>query len=203
MRTQDGVWSYKGTVAYDGDRDGAGGASRCHADLLGVVVGMLALLVGYAFGHAESGLWERYTGAGNAALAVRHHAEAEEQFQAALDVANTLPDDDPRLATSLSNLAALYHAQKQYAQAEPLYERLLSLRERLSGSMHPQVAEVLEDYAALLRAMHPVRSLFPWSAAEKMAVRAAQIRHREGSETTVDVSRSWWPTNEQQVFSDP
>ncbi len=37
----------------------------------------------------------------------------------------------PNVATSLNNLAALYKAQGQYAQAEPLYRR--SLKERKWG----------------------------------------------------------------------
>ena len=39
-----------------------------------------------------------------------------------------LPCDHPDLAQSLNNLAALYHDRKQFDKAEPLYERALQLR---------------------------------------------------------------------------
>ncbi len=35
-----------------------------------------------------------------------------------------------RVATSLNNLAALYQAPNRYAEAEPLYQRSLAIREK-------------------------------------------------------------------------
>ncbi len=55
------------------------------------------------------------------------------------------------MATSLNNLAALYQAQARYALAEPLSERSLAIREKALGPEHPDVAQSLENYAALLR----------------------------------------------------
>ena len=40
----------------------------------------------------------------------------------------------------LNNLAALYYAQGQYAQAEPLYKRALAIWEKALGPDHPYVA---------------------------------------------------------------
>ncbi len=45
----------------------------------------------------------------------------------------------------------LYDAQGRYAEAEPLYKRSLSIREKALGPEHPNVAQSLENYAALLR----------------------------------------------------
>ncbi len=45
----------------------------------------------------------------------------------------------------------LYHGQVKYAEAEPLYERALAIREEALGAEHPHVAQSLENYAALLR----------------------------------------------------
>ncbi len=45
---------------------------------------------------------------------------------------------------------AAKQADKQ-AEAEPLIERSLATRENALGSQHPDVAESLENYAALLR----------------------------------------------------
>ena len=45
---------------------------------------------------------------------------------------------------------AVMQADKR-AEAEPLIERSLATRENALGSQHPDVAESLENYAALLR----------------------------------------------------
>jgi tetratricopeptide (TPR) repeat protein len=55
------------------------------------------------------------------------------------------------VATSLNNLAALYRAQGQYAQAEPLFKRSLAIREKALGPDHPDVATSLNNLAALFR----------------------------------------------------
>jgi len=52
---------------------------------------------------------------------------------------------------SLNNLAALYDDQGNYAEAAPLYRRSLAIRENTLGPEHPDVAKVLDNYAALLR----------------------------------------------------
>ena len=56
------------------------------------------------------------------------------------------------VAGCLAGLAALYHLQDRYAEAEPLYQRLLALLEEALGPDHSDVAETLEEYAGLLRA---------------------------------------------------
>jgi len=48
-------------------------------------------------------------------------------------------------------LAKLYQAQGKSAEAEPLYERALAIRDRVLGPTHPDVVIILESYAALLR----------------------------------------------------
>ncbi len=56
------------------------------------------------------------------------------------------------MATSLNNLALLYHTQGQYAQAEPLFKRALAIAEKALGPDHPNVAMSLNNLAALYRA---------------------------------------------------
>jgi tetratricopeptide (TPR) repeat protein len=175
------------------------------------VVGTLWLIMlwGMAAG-AEDAQWESYTNTAKAALSQGQYAEAEQQFLAALKVATDFAPDDPRLATSFSNLAMFYHTQDDYAHAESLYQRLLELLERVLGPTHPQVADVLERYAALLRTVRPVRSLFPWSAAAKMTARAERIRQPEIPETASPAgvfsdSQSLtgrWSTDEEELFGD-
>jgi tetratricopeptide (TPR) repeat protein len=74
------------------------------------------------------------------------------------------------VATSLNNLAALYRAQGKYAEAEPLYQRSLAIREKALGPDHPDVAKGLESYAVLLR--ETGRS----EEAQEMEARAQAIR---------------------------
>jgi CHAT domain-containing protein len=56
------------------------------------------------------------------------------------------------VGTSLNNLALLYYAQGRYAEAEPLYKRSLSIREKGLGPDHPDVGGSLNNLAALYRA---------------------------------------------------
>ena len=175
---------------------------------MGWVVGTLWLIMlwGISAG-AEDARWESYTTTAWTALSQGQLAEAEQQFLAALKVATDFAPEDPRLATSFSNLATFYHTQGDYAHAESLYRRLLELLERVLGPTHPQVADVLDRYAALLRTVYPVRSLFPWSAAAKMTARAERIRQPGGPEPASRAivssdSRplSRWPTDEEELF---
>jgi tetratricopeptide (TPR) repeat protein len=79
------------------------------------------------------------------------YPEAEKQFLAALEVAKAFGPQDPRLATSLNNLAGLYRAQGKLQEALPLYQRALAIREKALGPNHPNVVSVLTNYAATLR----------------------------------------------------
>jgi tetratricopeptide (TPR) repeat protein len=60
--------------------------------------------------------------------------------------------DDTIVGTSLHKLALLYETQGQYAQAEPLCRRALEIWEKASGSDCPDVAQTLDNMAALYRA---------------------------------------------------
>ena len=53
---------------------------------------------------------------------------------------------------SLNNLAMLYHARGQYAEAAPLLARALAIREKVLGPNHPDVAQSLNNLGELYRA---------------------------------------------------
>jgi tetratricopeptide (TPR) repeat protein len=57
----------------------------------------------------------------------------------------------PRVARSLTRLAAGYAVLGDLAQAEALYQRALGIQEEALGPDHDDVALTLEGYAALLR----------------------------------------------------
>lgn len=86
---------------------------------------------------------------GQAALRQQDYKAAEQQFEAALEVAEQLPPSDPRLAQSLNNLAAVYYAEKNYARATPLMRRSLELLQQTLGPNDPNVGQTLKNLAAL------------------------------------------------------
>ncbi|MFH7029679.1 MAG: FxSxx-COOH system tetratricopeptide repeat protein [Heteroscytonema crispum UTEX LB 1556] len=78
------------------------------------------------------------------------YSQAEPLYQKALLLRQRLlGEEHPDVATSYSNLAALYHYQGQYSEAEPLYQKALSLRQRLLGEEHPAVAASYNNLAGL------------------------------------------------------
>jgi tetratricopeptide (TPR) repeat protein len=101
--------------------------------------------------RGQNTLWETHNRAGVEAYKAGRYPEAEKQFLAALEVAETFGPEDPRLATSLNNLAGLYRAQGKLQEALPLYQRALAIREKALGPNHPNVVSVLTNYAATLR----------------------------------------------------
>ncbi len=100
---------------------------------VGVLAGLLCLLLWPAHTVAQQGDWERRMRAGSAAYQQGNYAEAVKQTKAALSLAEAFGPDDPRLATTLSNLGGFYNAQGRYAEAEPLYNRALRIDEKALG----------------------------------------------------------------------
>jgi hypothetical protein len=150
---------------------------------------------------AQEGLWERATTAGGQAFIQGHYAEATQQFQAALVLAEAFHPGDARRVTSLTNLAAAYQAQRQYPLAEPLYQQALVLQEQLLGPENPQLIELLEACEGLYRRMYPARSLLPWSPANKLAGRIRRIQARE-ARSQEQFFPGAWSNDETSLFSD-
>ena len=73
-------------------------------------------------------------------------------------------------------MALLYDAQDNYAEAEPLYRRALAILEKALGPEHPNVAQVLENYAELLRKTNRK------TEAAKMEARAKAIRDKHAAQ---------------------
>ncbi len=100
---------------------------------------------------AQETAWDRYMAAARQAYEQGHYDEAEKQLLVALKEAENFGEQDPRLATSLNNLAGLYSAQGKYAEAEPLHQRALAIMEKALGPEHPNVASSLNNLAELYR----------------------------------------------------
>ena len=69
--------------------------------------------------------------------------------------------EHPSTALSLNNLAGLYRAQGKYGSVEPLYERALSIVEKMLGQSHPSTQTVRANYASLLQVMKHNRAAKP------------------------------------------
>ena len=81
----------------------------------------------------------------------------------------------PFVAVALTELATLYREQGSPAQALPLLERALAIRERSLGAQHRDVARTLADLASTLSDVgRPTR-------AQTLAVRAVEIWERQGA----------------------
>ena len=116
-----------------------------------LLAGVLCLLLWPVSSAAQETSWEKFMEAAGKAYQQADYAEAEKLLKAALKEAENFGPDDQRLATSLSNLAVLYKTQGKYAQAEPLYQRSLAIREKVLGSEHPDVGLSLNNLAELYR----------------------------------------------------
>jgi Tetratricopeptide repeat len=61
-----------------------------------------------------------------------------------------LGKEHPSVARSLDHLAQTYQAEGFDAEAEALFQRALAIREKMLPPNHPDTAELIEHYAALL-----------------------------------------------------
>ncbi|WP_051463646.1 tetratricopeptide repeat protein [Leptolyngbya sp. PCC 6406] len=81
--------------------------------------------------------------------------------------------DSVQLASSLARLANLYNAQGRYGEAEPLYQKALTLCQRLLGSDHPDTASSLNNLAGLYE------SQGRYGEAEPLYLQALEIRRSQ------------------------
>ena len=117
------------------------------------MMGLPLLAVIFTTGtRAQTDSWESTVASAYQAYQSGRFREAEGFFRTALDEARKLPEDNPRLATSLNNLAALYDTVGRYTDAEPLYRQALDLMEKTLGPRDPNVATALNNLAELYRA---------------------------------------------------
>ncbi len=102
--------------------------------------------------------WKKLIEEGNASYERGKIPEAELKFLAALEEAEKFGEEDPRLALSLNNLAAMYHEQGKYTMAEPLYLRALDIRKKIHAEIHADIALNHHNLALLYsaRRMYPI-----------------------------------------------
>jgi tetratricopeptide (TPR) repeat protein len=101
------------------------------------------------------------------------YADVEPLCQRALAIwEKALGPTHPNVATTLNDLAALYHNQHQYAKAEPLYQRALAIYEKACGPEHPDVAWSLDNLAGLYYSQDQ------YAKAEPLCQKALAIREK-------------------------
>ncbi len=88
------------------------------------------------------------------------------------------------LATSLNNLALLYHNQGKYSEAEPLYLDALEMTKRLFTSDHPNIATSLNNLASFYY------SQGKYSEAEPLYLDALEMKRRLFTGDHPDVASS-------------
>lgn len=92
--------------------------------------------------------WGSSKAAGARAYRQGDYAEAAKQFSVALKEAETL-GPDPRLGTTLNNLALVYKKQGKFGKAEVLFRQALRVYKTARHAQHPHVASVLINLATL------------------------------------------------------
>jgi tetratricopeptide (TPR) repeat protein len=114
--------------------------------------GLLCFGMWSAQAPAQSASWQSAHNAAVAAYQAGDYAAAEAYLLTALNQAEHFGRRDPRLAATLNDLALTHFRQGKYAEAEPLHQRALQMRERIYGSEHPKVAAILNDLGFLYAA---------------------------------------------------
>jgi hypothetical protein len=113
------------------------------AVLLGALVGGV-VVVGALIGGATAAVR-------NASLRRAAHAETMDACLRPAILSAALGPEHPEVASSLHALGFRYYRLGELARAEPLLARALAIRETHFGMDAPELATILDDYAALLR----------------------------------------------------
>ena len=118
-----------------------------------VAGGVLSFLLLFAMLACQArSRWDEYLSNGAKAYEQRRYSEAEQWLQDALREAERFRPNDSRLATTLDDLAEVYRAQGKFAEAAPLYERSMAIREKAVGPEHSDLVGTLNGLADLYRA---------------------------------------------------
>lgn len=97
--------------------------------------------------HRYRSDWDDYKKTALKAMEIDNWFYAQALWLAALDEASGFEDEDPRLVTTLENLAQVYWKREKYDKAEPLCKRILSMSEKLLGKDHIDVARAANNLA--------------------------------------------------------
>ncbi len=112
---------------------------------------LVAVVLGVAAGVLSAGQpdprWTHHREVGEYAFAIGDYVKAESELREALKIAQTFPQGDPRLETSLDELARLLENRGRLDQAQPLYQLEVAACEARLGPDDPQLLAPLAGVA--------------------------------------------------------
>lgn len=100
---------------------------------------------------AQDSLLQTFMDKGEEAQARGHYFEAKKQYEAAVFAAEKLNANDTNLEKALAALAKLDMRQGAYDDAERLWKRLLSMKEKSTGKENAQTAAILMQISMVNR----------------------------------------------------
>ncbi len=107
------------------------------------------------FGESDERLIQTLEGLAEAYRKQGKFRQAEKPARQVLETYRQLHGNDHlRTAMAAHNLAAIYHMQQKYGQAEPLYKHALTVKTKLQGAREPEVIQLLLSYSDLLQKTH-------------------------------------------------
>lgn len=77
--------------------------------------------------------------------------EVENQLLNTMAEARNLGPANPLLLSTMYSLASYYRDHQEFEKAEAMYQEAISLKEKVNGPEHQDIALILLQYAALLR----------------------------------------------------
>lgn len=98
----------------------------------------------------QSADWSAHTASAVELVKQNRYAEAETPLRLALADAEAFPENDPRLSATLVSLAMAREQQSDFAEAERLDRRALSLRESSMPANDPRIADSLGYLGGIL-----------------------------------------------------
>ncbi len=142
----------------------------CIGRLRTILFMFAALSCGVAFAQAPS--WEQLMSAGVRAYRQGDFDGALDAFGLARDMAEGLPEGDPRLRESLFSVGRVLAQRGRAEEAEAALRRAIALEEKALGPDHPEVATSINLLAETLGLRRD------YAKAEPLFLRALAIRER-------------------------
>jgi len=97
-------------------------------------------------------IWDVYRAAAEKARSTGDYGSAEQQWLSALELAEELGEDSPKLTIALENLVEVLWYQQKFSQAAPILRRLMRIYQRRHGKQHFDVGIIANNMAMLYHA---------------------------------------------------
>jgi len=149
-----------------------------------IAFSMILFVLVFLTACAQDDRWNNLSEAGRVAFQQGQYEEAATRYREALQEANRFAENDPRLETTLDNLARIYEIQGKYSDAESLNRRLWEIKKATLGEKHPGVVQSMERLADTYEAEEK------YAEAEQLHGQAVNIREESLGLEHPEVARS-------------